>query len=143
MQNLVCFSAQISGKPVNWSMFPVLGNSAEETEAFADNIVDYAHPLNETIFDCRWREVEFCVGNFTPIISDSGVCFTFNDPVNKSEILKINQPGRQNGLHLTLDVLQDEYVSSEESAAGFKVCRCSMLPLLPEYEHSADLHITL
>ncbi len=102
-------------------MFPVTGTSAEETQAFADNIVDYGHPLNETVFDCRWRGVEPCVGNFTTIISDSGICFTFNDPVNKSEILKLNQPGRQNGLVLTLDVLQDEYVSSEETAAGFKV----------------------
>ncbi len=125
MQRL-CLSAKIFGKPVNWSIFPVIGNSPEETEAFANNIIDYAHPLNETVFECRWRGVEPCTGNFTTIISDSGVCFTFNDPVNKSEILKLNQPGRQNGLLLRLDVLQNEYVSSEESAAGFKVSPCSL-----------------
>ncbi len=97
-----------------------------KTEALAENIADYAHPLNETILDCRWRGVEPCVGNFTTIISDSGVCFTFNDPVTKSEILKLNQPGRQNGLLLRLCVLQDEYVNSEESAVGFKVYPCSL-----------------
>ncbi len=82
----------------------------------------YAHQINETLLLCKWRGVEDCTAmNFRTSLTDWGVCFTYNDPVNGSEVLKVNQPGRQNGLLLRLNVQQYEYVSGESFGAGFKV----------------------
>ena len=48
-------------------------------------------------------------------------CFTFNDPKDKSQILKVQQPGTNNGLFLRMDVQQYEYIAGEHTSAGFKV----------------------
>ncbi|XP_072039850.1 acid-sensing ion channel 1B-like [Amphiura filiformis] len=119
---LYSFEARL-GKPINWTIYEdILGSNSSFTDNFVDSIGYYAHQLNETVYDCKWRGVEPCdARNFTTTMTDWGVCWTFNDPKNKSEILKINQPGKQNGLLLTMDVQQYEYVSGETDAAGFKV----------------------
>ncbi len=112
-----------SGKPIDWSKFAGINSTNDETTEFHNNVEYFAHPINDTIFECSWRGVEPCgVANFTTTVTDSGVCFTFNNPANKSKILKTSQPGRQNGLFLRMNVAQNEYIFSDESAAGFKVC---------------------
>ncbi|XP_072039851.1 acid-sensing ion channel 1C-like [Amphiura filiformis] len=111
------------GTPINWTIYEdFLGGNSTFTDEFVDSVGNLAHQLNETIYDCKWRAVEPCdARSFTTSLTDWGVCWTFNDPKNKSEILKINQPGKQNGLFLRMDVQQYEYVSGESEAAGFKV----------------------
>ncbi|XP_072039788.1 acid-sensing ion channel 3-like [Amphiura filiformis] len=113
--------AQFGGESVNWTIFEDF-LTPDFRDEFVASVVDQAHQSNDTVFDCKWRGVEPCdARNFTTTVTDFGICWTFNDPKNKSEILKINQPGRQNGLFLRMDVQQHEYVSGESSAAGFKV----------------------
>ena len=74
------------------------------------------------LMECTWRGVEICdARNFTTILTDWGTCFTFNDPEDKSQILKVQQPGTNNGLFLRMDVQQYEYIAGEHTSAGFKV----------------------
>ncbi|XP_072039789.1 acid-sensing ion channel 2-like [Amphiura filiformis] len=115
--------AQYGGESINWTIYEeYLGSNSSARDEFVNTVGYLAHQLNDTVFECKWRGVEPCdASNFTTSLTDWGVCWTFNDPKNKSEILKINQPGRQNGLFLRMDVQQHEYVSGESSAAGFKV----------------------
>ena len=116
--------AEFSEKPINWTKYEaVLGgpDSSAATEV-SDFVKVLAHQVSDQILECRWRDVEICDGrNFTTIVTDWGVCFTFNDPANKSEVLKIQQSGTRNGLFLRLNVEQFEYISGEHTSAGFKV----------------------
>ena len=59
--------------------------------------------------------------DFKQVITDWGVCYTFNDPENISEARMVNRPGNTNGLFLRLNVEQYEYIYGEDSAAGIKV----------------------
>ena len=96
-------------------------NSTGEFE-FEDTFYTLSHQAKDMVLICRWRGVEECgTNNFTTTMTDWGVCYTFNNPKNKSEILKSSQPGTQTGLYLRLNVEQYEYSSGENPSAGFKV----------------------
>lgn len=77
--------------------------------------------------ECMWRELKPCnADDFQQIITDWGVCYSFNNPANRSNVLRVNQAGSGSGLFLRLNVEQDEYIGLRASA-GFKVnCILSM-----------------
>ncbi|XP_072050272.1 acid-sensing ion channel 4-B-like [Amphiura filiformis] len=79
-----------------------------------------AHRIEDMLLNCRWRNVVKCTAaNFTQILTDWGVCYTFNnDPMNA---LQVTEPGSVNGLSLTLNVEQNEYTYGENAGIGFKV----------------------
>ena len=52
-------------------------------------------------------------------MTDSGVCYTFNE--NITDPLRVLQAGSKNGLSLSLNIEQHEYVFGEDEAAGIKV----------------------
>lgn len=78
--------------------------------------------MEDMLLECLWAGIEVCDHNdFETVISDWGVCYTFNNPLNKSLIRKVYQSGSQHGLFLRLNVQQDEYTTGENGGAGFKV----------------------
>ena len=117
-----------SNKPINWTTFSNLYASSSSSSSLSSNgdyeklFYSLSHQAKDMVLICQWQGVENCdANNFTTTVTDWGVCYTFNNPENKSEILKSNQPGTQNGLFLRLNVEQYEYVNGERFAAGFKV----------------------
>ena len=69
--------------------------------------------------ECSWRGSPCGVDNFTQVMTDSGVCYTFNG--NTTDPLQVSQAGSKNGLSLSLNIEQNEYVIGEDAAAGIKV----------------------
>ena len=91
------------------------------------NLTEFAlnksHQANDMIQVCTWRTAEPCGPvNFTQVITDLGVCYSFNHHSSPRMALEVHQPGSQNGLFLRLNVEQHEYTYSDNTAAGIKVC---------------------
>ena len=85
-------------------------------------LYDSAHDIQDMLIECTWRYADKCdYRNFTRTLTDWGVCYTFNSPNDTNKILKVNQPGSKYGLFMRLYVEQEEYTSSENTGAGFKV----------------------
>ena len=78
-----------------------------------------AHQISDMLLNCSWRGSSCGVDNFTQVITDLGVCYTFN--ANITDPLRVSQAGSKNGLLLSLNIEQDEYVIGEDAAAGIKV----------------------
>ena len=78
-----------------------------------------AHQISDMLLNCSWRGSPCGVDNFTQVITDLGVCYTFN--ANITDPLRVSQAGSKNGLSLSLNIEQDEYVIGEDAAAGIKV----------------------
>ena len=88
----------------------------------ADLALNQSHQAESMIQKCSWRTVESCgPENFTQVITDAGVCYSFNDNASERETLEVRQPGSQNGLYMRLNVEQDEYTFSKNTGAGIKV----------------------
>ncbi|XP_072039738.1 acid-sensing ion channel 1C-like [Amphiura filiformis] len=87
-----------------------------------DTVLTGAHQIKDMLVNCSWRISKPCgVDNFTQVITDWGVCYTFNDPGNLSDALVVNHVGNQNGLRLRLNIEQHEYVYRDDIAAGIKI----------------------
>ncbi|ELU15109.1 hypothetical protein CAPTEDRAFT_228582 [Capitella teleta] len=78
-----------------------------------------AHRLEDMLVRCEWNEETCAVGDFDLVYTDHGVCYAFNaDPANPKYI---TETGSSNGLRLTLNVEQYEYMAGPNHAAGLKV----------------------
>ncbi|XP_006818455.1 acid-sensing ion channel 1-like [Saccoglossus kowalevskii] len=98
---------------IDWSFFNFTGFNMTQTA------IASAHQIEEMLVWCKWRNsIECGPGDFKQILTDFGICYTFNGGSNP---LKIQQTGSTNGLYLRLNVQQDEYTNNENTGAGFKV----------------------
>ena len=81
-----------------------------------------AHNIRDMLIDCKWSYTEYCdYHNFSLTVTDWGVCYTFNNPPNKGDVLRANRAGSRYGLSMLLNVEQDDYTLSKQWGAGFKV----------------------
>ncbi|XP_071109614.1 uncharacterized protein [Haliotis cracherodii] len=80
------------------------------------------HTKEDLIVSCTWRGVACGSENFTEVVTDHGVCYTFNTPDEGTrDVLRVFSPGAENGLSLTLNVEQYEYMPGPHDAAGVKI----------------------
>ncbi|XP_071950189.1 acid-sensing ion channel 1C-like [Antedon mediterranea] len=80
-----------------------------------------AHQIETMLLFCSWQGVQPCdPRNFSTIITDFGVCYSFNN-VADDAALRARQTGSDFGLMLRLHVQQYEYSFGENSGAGFKL----------------------
>ncbi|XP_041378054.1 acid-sensing ion channel 1C-like [Gigantopelta aegis] len=75
-----------------------------------------AHRKEDLIVSCKWQGEVCGPQNFTEILTDHGVCYTFN-----SKRLHVSSTGSDYGLKLTLNVEQYEYMPGPHDAAGVKL----------------------
>ncbi|XP_076472588.1 uncharacterized protein LOC143301990 [Babylonia areolata] len=78
-----------------------------------------SHSKYDLIVDCEWQSEKCGPENFTQILTDHGVCFTFND--DRLHPLLVASTGSEYGLKLTLNVEQYEYMPGPHDAAGIKL----------------------
>ena len=91
-------------------------------EALEIGMMYISHKLEDMLVECKWKSSQNCsVRNFTRRFTDQGVCFTFNDPAEVSQRLKVRNAGSKEGLFMRLNVEHDEYTFGESTAAGFRV----------------------
>ncbi|XP_029633849.1 uncharacterized protein LOC115209554 isoform X1 [Octopus sinensis] len=78
-----------------------------------------SHTKEDMIIDCHWSSERCGPENFTTIFTDEGVCYGFN--TDASNPVKVASSGIENGLQLTLNVEQYEYMSGGQKSVGLKV----------------------
>nr|XP_058971897.1 acid-sensing ion channel 1C-like [Pocillopora verrucosa] len=84
--------------------------------------IDAGHQSNDTVRHCIWNGKPTCDHrNFTSVLISMGLCHTFNSGRNGQPILRVKQGGSNRGLHLILNVGQEEYYGTASYAAGLKV----------------------
>ena len=116
MNRYITYYSADTSQPTNWTGFQV------DTSQLFYIINNSTHKMTDMLIDCKWRGEEPCNANdFEPVMTDWGLCYSYNNPPNRSDTLKVNQPGSKNGLFLRLHAQQEEYISWENSGAGFKV----------------------
>lgn len=80
-----------------------------------------------TLIECTWRGRKCSAQNFTHVFTSFGNCYTFNKGENDDgddvTILQEDQPGVGNGLHLMLNIQQEEYTETfaGNREAGLKI----------------------
>ncbi|KAK7480839.1 hypothetical protein BaRGS_00027925 [Batillaria attramentaria] len=74
------------------------------------------HQINDLLVSCKWRGERCGQENFTQVATDHGMCYTFD-----SKGLIVDSAGAEDGLSLTLNVEQYEYMPGPHDAAGVKI----------------------
>ncbi|XP_078379403.1 acid-sensing ion channel 2-like isoform X2 [Oculina patagonica] len=92
------------------------------------------HQISSTLSICVWSGQSCDYRNFTPVLTDMGLCHTFNSGKDGEQILKVKQAGSAFGLQLTLNVHQKEYFGVMSHSAGVKILihRQGTLPLVSQ-----------
>ncbi|ESO09374.1 hypothetical protein HELRODRAFT_168355 [Helobdella robusta] len=79
------------------------------------------HTIDDLIVDCQFSG-KYCFGEFTHMYSARyGNCFTFNSAEDGKYLKTINNSGPNNGLLITFNVEQDEYIGEITQYAGLRV----------------------
>ncbi|XP_055864283.1 uncharacterized protein LOC106077088 [Biomphalaria glabrata] len=74
--------------------------------------------INHMILACKWNAAETCgPENFTRIITDHGLCYSFNGPASPRS-LSLDTPGTSHGLHLTINIEEYERMLGPHVASG-------------------------
>ncbi|PIK59260.1 putative acid-sensing ion channel 1-like [Apostichopus japonicus] len=82
--------------------------------------IKLAHQLDDMLIECTWNQEETCgAHNFTTVITDFGVCYTFNS-ISNSELM-VTEAGSSQGLRLRLSAEQYDYFWGYYTGAGFKI----------------------
>lgn len=110
-------------KPMNWDNY-----SDDVKRMDMENIVRSAgHQLEfdditkgGMLYRCIWKGKECNHTNFTTILTDMGVCYTFNSGI-EADILRVSSPGNTFGLKLIMSVEQEEYMGHDTFSAGLKI----------------------
>ncbi|XP_074662453.1 uncharacterized protein LOC141914994 [Tubulanus polymorphus] len=95
-------------------------HSVDELDlSLREMLLNSTHEKEDLIVKCRWAGIECRSGDFTRVITDYGVCFTFN---HENDIHKwVNQQGSSGGLRLTINIEQYEYTRGPTDGAGLKI----------------------
>ncbi|XP_028396780.1 acid-sensing ion channel 2-like [Dendronephthya gigantea] len=93
----------------------------DQTFNFAEFVKTHGHRIDHMIKKCRWRSEKCGPENFTAVITEFGLCYTFNSGKTSHRVLKVNRAGVDFALRLQLNVQQDQYYGSLRDSAGFKV----------------------
>lgn len=70
---------------------------------------------------CHWKAQRCGPENFTSVLTDFGLCYTFNPGTPDHPLLKVHRAGVDFGLRLQLNVQQDQYYGILRDSSGFKV----------------------
>ncbi|XP_038070320.1 acid-sensing ion channel 1C-like isoform X2 [Patiria miniata] len=109
-------------QPVNYSTYEAALAKVNTTEMY----LQLAHEMdyNQMLIIAFWDGLGLTPANFTRVITDFGVCHTFNAGLDGEEPLKQRVAGKGHGLSLMLDAQQYLYYYSSKSlqvSAGFIV----------------------
>ena len=88
---------------------------------FADFVKKHGHKIGHMIKKCHWKAQKCGPENFTSVLTDFGLCYTFNPGTADYELLKVHRAGVDFGLRLQLNVQQDQYYGIMRDSSGFKV----------------------
>ncbi|XP_063955181.1 acid-sensing ion channel 2-like [Lytechinus pictus] len=110
---------QARGWPVPWEMYEPHLNNTNMTAILEKT----GHNVSDSFIGSSFGQTRLNDHNFSRVITDFGQCFVFNTEEQYPEDLMIDAAGYTSGLHVTMDVDQDNYYYSEESRynAGFFV----------------------
>ncbi|XP_060066461.1 uncharacterized protein LOC132546759 [Ylistrum balloti] len=79
------------------------------------------HQKSNLIVKCSWGDIPCGPENFTAVLTDHGLCYSFNYDTDPSSVLVTSSSGSDAGLRLLLNVEQYEYMPGPSTAAGVKV----------------------
>lgn len=77
------------------------------------------HQIEDMLVLCKFKGQKCSAANFTQVITDFGLCYSFNENINSNHT--IHQSGSQNSLFMQINLEQDEYLPGLNIAAGIKV----------------------
>ncbi|XP_041377194.1 uncharacterized protein LOC121389619 [Gigantopelta aegis] len=81
-----------------------------------------AHKREDLIVKCQWRGESCGPNNFSEVLTDHGLCYMFNGQYDSLDLpFYAYAAGSENGLSLTLNIEQYEYMPGPHDAAGVKV----------------------
>ncbi|XP_071950919.1 acid-sensing ion channel 4-A-like [Antedon mediterranea] len=80
------------------------------------------HQIEDMLMSCSWKNAERCgPRDFRRVVTQWGVCYTFNNPENSSQVRKVKQSGSNYGLSMRLKVEQEEYIHGDNTGAGIRI----------------------
>ncbi|XP_019623542.1 PREDICTED: acid-sensing ion channel 2-like [Branchiostoma belcheri] len=93
---------------------------------FAVFVERVGHQKEDMIVNCEWRGSPCSAKNFTHTFTHLGNCYTFNGMTLSRKVLSSSKPGEGNGLKVTINIENDEYMATNDVAgdamdAGIKV----------------------
>lgn len=88
---------------------------------FADFVKKHGHKIDHMVKKCHWKAQRCGPENFTSVLTDFGLCYTFNPGTPDHPLLKVHRAGVDFGLRLQLNVQQDQYYGILRDSSGFKV----------------------
>lgn len=124
-----------------------LGNKTMDPD-IVQTLQDMSPKLDATLFSCKWRNAGInCSEIFSPIVTEEGICFTFNT-------LKAEEMFRMENIHTDYKYLDHEQASThwslekgysrEADLASYPVrvlsagARAGLFILLPLYQYDLD-----
>ncbi|XP_078582100.1 acid-sensing ion channel 1C-like [Branchiostoma floridae x Branchiostoma japonicum] len=93
---------------------------------FAVFVKRVGHQVDDMIVNCEWRGSPCTAKNFSHTFTHLGNCYTFNAMTLAGKVLSSSKPGEGNGLKVTVNIENDEYMATNDVAgdamdAGIKV----------------------
>ncbi|XP_033114115.1 low-density lipoprotein receptor-related protein 2-like [Anneissia japonica] len=114
--------------PADWHGFLAFSSAADYSDAEGvlkltnEEISVLGHQAEDFILECTYDQVECSRDVFYKTQNDKyGNCFTFNDPRKLNSTYHSTRTGASNGLKLTLNIEQSEYISLFGKDAGVRV----------------------
>lgn len=80
-----------------------------------------AHRLQDLVQECSWGEEKFSISEFVRVLTDYGVCYTFNSGRHNGTVREVSRTGAGRGLKLRLNIEQYEYMVGPNPGAGIKI----------------------
>ena len=89
-------------------------------ESLPDLLWRGRHTAEDTIFTCRFKGQECSWRDFVPVLTPSGVCYTFNSG-KQAPLMTTNGTGIRFALSLIVSIQQHEYNAALDQDAGIKI----------------------